>query len=120
MIALAVALPLLAIGPLADSTIVIRVNQVGYLPDAPKVAVACALDSTRVSRVTRTTFVVRDDHGRVVYGPRKVVASGAFGPCVRTWRLDFTELRRTGLYRIAAFAVTSRELRIDAHAYDGG
>jgi len=120
MIALAVALPLLAVVSLADTTIVIRVNQVGYLPDAPKIAVACALDSTHVTRVTRTTFVVRDDLGRVVYGPRKVVASGAFGPCERTWRLDFTELRRTGQYRIAAFGVTSRELRIDAHAYDGG
>src|SRR5689334_8797360 len=122
MIAFAVALSLFAVAPpvAADSTIVIRVNQVGYLPDAPKVAVACALDSTHVTRVTRTTFVVRDDLGRVVYGPRKVVASGAFGPCERTWRLDFTELRRAGRYRIAAFGVTSRELRVDAHAYDGG
>ena len=30
----------------ADSTTFIRTNQLGYLPDAPKVAVACALDST--------------------------------------------------------------------------
>ena len=45
MIAFAVALslPLLAAAP--DSTIVIRVNQVGYLPDAPKVAVVCTLDT---------------------------------------------------------------------------
>src|SRR5206468_6365555 len=86
----------------ADSGIVIRVNQVGYLPDAPKVAVVCALDSARVTRVTRP-FVVRDDRGRTVYGPRKTVATGAFGPCQRTWRLDFTELRRPGRYRIAAF-----------------
>ena len=103
----------------ADSSIVIRVNQVGYLPDAPKVAVACGLDSTHVTRVTRT-FVVRDARGRTVYGPRTVVSSGAFGPCQRTWRLDFSELRKPGRYRIAAFGVNSRELRIDAHAYDGG
>ena len=37
----------------ADSTSFIRVNQVGYLPDAPKVAVVCSLDSARIS-----TFVV--------------------------------------------------------------
>ena len=102
-----------------DSSIVIRVNQVGYLPDAPKVAVACGLDSARVTRVT-PTFVVRDARGRTVYGPRKVVSSGAFGPCKRTWRLDFSELRKPGRYRLAAFGVNSRELRIDAHAYDGG
>jgi endoglucanase len=118
MIAFAVALavPLLVA---ADSTIVIRVNQVGYLPDSPKIAVACALDSTRVTRVTRT-FVVRDENGKTAYGPKKVVASGPFGPCQRTWRLDFTDLDRAGRYRIAAFGVISRELRIDAHAYDGG
>jgi hypothetical protein len=119
MIASAVTASLLAALAAPDSSIVIRVNQVGYLPDAPKVAVACALDSTRVTRVTRT-FVVRDDRGRTAYGPRRATATGAFGPCQRTWRLDFTELRRAGHYRIAAFGVTSRELRIDAHAYDGG
>ena len=102
-----------------DAAIVIRVNQVGYLPEAPKVAVACALDSTGANRIARS-FVVRDERGRTVFGPRAVVATGAFGPCKRTWRLDFSPLRRTGRYRIAAFGVTSRELRIDPHAYDGG
>src|SRR5690348_5758105 len=120
MIAFAVnALSLLAALAAPDSSIVIRINQVGYLPDAPKVAVACALDSLRVTRVTRT-FVVRDERGRTVYGPHKITPTGAFGPCQRTWRLDFTELRRAGRYRIAAFGVTSLELRVDAHAYDGG
>jgi len=112
-------LALLAAVSAPDSSIVIRVNQVGYLPDAPKVAVACALDSTRVTRVTRT-FVVRDERGRTVFGPHKILPTGAFGPCQRTWRLDFSELSREGRYRVAAFGVTSRTLRIDAHAYDGG
>ena len=118
MIALAVTLSL---GLLAapDSSIVIRVNQVGYLPDAPKIAVACGLDSSRVTRVTRT-FVLRDQRGRTVYGPRRVESTGAFGPCQRTWRLDFSEFRKPGRYRVAAFGTSSRELRIDAHAYDGG
>ena len=119
MIAFAVTLALIAARSAPDNTIAIRVNQVGYLPDAPKVAVACALDSTRAPRAART-FLVRDDRGRTVYGPHKVTPTGAFGPCQRTWRLDFTELRRAGRYRIVAFGVTSRELRIDAHAYDGG
>jgi endoglucanase len=117
---LAAAAAVRAVVPAApDSSIAIRVNQVGYLPDAPKVAVACGLDSTRVTRVTRT-FVVRDASGRTVYGPKKVVSGGSFGPCQRTWRLDFSELRKPGRYRVAAFGVTSRELRVDAHAYDGG
>src|SRR3954451_12910709 len=41
-----------------DSTRFIRVNQVGYLPDAPKVAVLCALDSADAG-LRRATFVVR-------------------------------------------------------------
>ena len=103
----------------ADSTIAIRVNQVGYLPDAPKVAVVCMLDSAPVTRVT-PTFVVRDARGATAYGPRPATAAGPFGPCVRTYRLDFSALRRPGRYTIAAFGVTSRSIRIDARAYDGG
>ena len=102
-----------------DSTVVIRVNQVGYLPEAPKVAVVCALDSTTVMGVTRN-FVLRDESGRAVFGPRRATPSGAFGPCARTFRLDFTALRRPGRYRISFFGVTSRPVRIDARAYDGG
>src|SRR2546421_179183 len=60
-----------------DSTIVIRVNQVGYLPEAPKVAVVCALDSTTVMRITRN-FVLRDERGRAVFGPRRATPGGAF------------------------------------------
>jgi hypothetical protein len=81
----------------ADSTTFIRVNQVGYLPDAPKVAVVCSLDSTRI-----TTFTVRDERGRVVVGPKRAVASGSFGPCVTTHRLDFTTLRAPGRYVVVA------------------
>src|SRR6476661_4644304 len=98
-----------------DSTTFIRVNQVGYLPDAPKVAVACSLDSARV-----TTFVVRDERDRVVFGPRRAERAPAFGPCVVTHRLDFSALRRPGRYRIVAGELTSPIVRIGANVYDGG
>jgi endoglucanase len=100
---------------LADSTSFIRVNQVGYLPDAPKVAVVCSLDSARIS-----TFVVKNSRGRIVLGPRRATASGTFGPCVTTHRLDFTPLRAPGRYTIAAGAVTSPEFRIGPDVYAGG
>src|SRR5512132_105148 len=99
----------------ADSTTFIRVNQVGYLPDAPKVAVACSLDSVHV-----TTFEVRDERDRVVFGPRRAAPAPAFGPCVVTHRLDFSALRRPGRYRIVAGALTSPLVRIGANVYDGG
>jgi endoglucanase len=90
-----------------DPTTFIRVNQVGYLPDAPKVAVACLLDSARVER-----FVVQDERGHVVFGPRRAVATPAFGPCVSTRRLDFSALRKAGRYRIVAGDASSPLVRI--------
>ncbi|HEX5409493.1 MAG TPA: glycoside hydrolase family 9 protein [Gemmatimonadaceae bacterium] len=103
----------------ADTTpsLVVRTNQMGYLPNGPKIAVACALDSTRV-----TTFLVRDSTGRTVLGPRGVTVSGTFGPCTQTWRLDWSALRRAGRYTIIARTpgadISSRPARVDAHAYD--
>lgn len=101
-------------GSTGRDTLVIRVNQVGYLPDGPKTAVACALRQRDVR-----TFVVRDDSGRVALGPRPGRSAGAFGPCVATWRLDFAELRRPGTYVIEAGGAVSRPVRIAADAYHG-
>jgi len=107
---------LLALLALADTTSVIRVNQVGYLPDAPKVAVLCSLtDSSR----TAVTFVVRDSAARVVLGPVKAPAAGGFGPCAGTWRLDFSKVRRTGTYEIDAKDARSPRVRIGPSVYAG-
>ena len=108
---LALAASLLA----ADSGTVIRVNQVGYLPDAPKVAIACSLDDARIA-----TFVVRDERDRVVLGPRRAERAPGFGPCVVTHRLDFTALRRPGRYRVVAGELASPVVRIAARVYAGG
>jgi hypothetical protein len=97
-----------------DSTTFIRVNQVGYLPEAPKVAIACSLDSARVD-----TFVVKDERGRTVFGPRRAEAGGAFGPCVSVHRLDFTSLKKTGRYRVIAGTDSSPMIRIGPNVYDG-
>ena len=99
----------------ADSITVIRVNQVGYLPDAPKVATR-ALSSEQAM----ATYVVRDERDRVVYGPRRAERAPGFGPCVVTHRLDFTALRRAGTYRIVAGELTSPAVRIGPRVYDGG
>ena len=100
-----------------DSSIFIRINQVGYLPSGPKVAVACALDSTAATGLT--SFAVQDLDGRVVYGPQRVTPSGPFGPCVVTHRLDFRALTREGRYRVVAGGAVSPVVRIDARAYAG-
>ena len=115
--ALLAAAPLAA-APLAaqaaDSTAFIRVNQLGYLPDAPKVAVVCALQPTRVG-----SFSVQDAAGRVVFGPAPAQADGPLGPCAATYRLDFSALRREGSYRVVAGALRSPQVRVTREAYAG-
>src|SRR5512132_958370 len=92
-----------------DSSVVIRINQVGYLPDAPKIAVVCATVS---SGANRQSFLVRDEAGRVVLGPRSAARTGAFGPCAETWRLDFSAVRKAGRYTIEVGTARSPFVRI--------
>lgn len=96
-----------------DSAAFIRINQLGYVPDSPKVAVVCALRETTVTR-----FSVIDARGRPVFSGR-ARADGAFAACVRTWRLDFSRLRASGAFRVVAHGDTSREFRISTNAYSG-
>jgi hypothetical protein len=115
------ALALLALAA-ADSSSFVRINQLGYLPDAPKVAVVCSLDSARV-----TTFTVEDERGRAVLGPLRALPAGAFGPCLTTHRLDFSALQRTGRYRVIAsrtdggttIRLTSPVVKIGPDVYAG-
>jgi endoglucanase len=109
------AVVLLPIGGSPDSTSFIRINQVGYLPDAPKVAVLCTLDSTVVA-----TFLIKDARGRVVLGPKVASNDGPFGPCLITQRLDFTSLRAAGTYTIEAGTAAPATVRIGPTVFDGG
>jgi len=114
MAAVVHAAPLRAPHATSDTVTWIRVNQVGYLPDAPKVAVACSLDSARIA-----TFVVQDERGRTVLGPRRAERANGFGPCVVTHRLDFSALRTPGRYRIVAGDAQSPLIRIGRGVYAG-
>ena len=104
---------LLSIALAADSA-PIRVNQLGYRPELPKVAVVCAL-----APVALTSFTVEDMTGRRVLGPLRAKRAAPFGPCVETWRLDFTSLTATGSYRLRAGSSVSPAVRIARDVYDG-
>jgi endoglucanase len=105
---------LLSAALLADSVSFIRVNQVGYLPDAPKVAVVCSLEPTRL-----TSFTVRDARGREVLR-RPARASEPFGPCASTHRLDFSGVRAAGTYTISAGTAEVARVRVGSDVYSGG
>jgi endoglucanase len=96
-----------------DSAAFIRINQLGYRPDAPKVAVVCALRS-----IALTDFVVEGAAGNRVL-TRDARRDGPLGACVETWRLDFTNLKAAGRYRIRAGAYTSPDFRIADDVYRG-
>ena len=100
--------------PQGDTTVAIRVNQLGYQPDARKVAVVCAL----APRVI-TSFRIIDRRNRAVFGPSAAEAAGPFGPCAATYRLDFGALRRPGVYRIEVAGATSLPVRIADDVYRG-
>ncbi len=92
----------------------IRVNQVGYLPDAPKVAVVCALAPRAVA-----DFEVVNQAGKRVFGPKPATAAGKFGPCAATYRLDFSALQTPGTYRIRAGTLTSPAVKIGPTVWNG-
>ncbi len=101
--------------PAADGAAAfIRVNQVGYLPVGRKTAVVCALAPAAI-----TSFEVHDAGGERVYGPAEAVEERGFGPCVETYRLDFSPLATEGEYRVTAAGLSSRRFRIAADVYAG-
>jgi hypothetical protein len=106
-------LALLQAGAVSPPTVAIRINQLGYLPDAPKIAVLCALE-----RLELTGFNVSDGSGRVVLR-KPGISAKAFGPCASNYRLDFSSIRKPGEYRIAAAGATSPIVRIRENAYAG-
>ena len=100
--------------PQGNSGVTIRVNQLGYLPDGPKVAVACALEPRAIA-----SFRVVDERDRTVLGPSAADAAGPFGSCAATYRLDFSMLDRAGVYRIVVAGATSPPVRIADDVYRG-
>jgi hypothetical protein len=91
----------------------IRINQLGYRPDAPKVAVLCSLNPIVVR-----DFLVVDTAGKpILKGP--ATPAKPFGPCVVSYRLDFSSIRKPGEYQIFTGGVESPIVRIRTNAYAG-
>ena len=95
-----------------STSAVIRFNQLGYLPDAPKVAVYCDLKP-----VSAPHFRVSDTTGRVVL-EATATRGGAFGPCLTADRLDFSSITKPGSYRITVGGTEAR-IRIRPAVYAG-
>ncbi len=83
----------------------IRVNQVGYLPGDPKVALLSGPEPLS------GTFQVGDFTAEI--GPDQ----GAWGPFAHNYRLDFSAVRGPGRFRVRFGAVESPEFAVGPDAY---
>jgi endoglucanase len=104
---------ILQAGTPVSATAAIRINQLGYLPDAPKVAVLCSL-----APIELRDFLVTDAGGRTVLRGRALPAK-PFGPCVANYRLDFSSIRSVGEYRVSAGSISSPLIRIRENVFAG-
>ena len=90
----------------------IRVNQVGYQPDAPKTAYVML-----PARVASVPFTVSDARGTVVYRGVSRDDVGAWNARYRAvYLLSFAGLRRCGAYRVRVGSTVSPNFRIASGA----
>ena len=97
----------------------IRINQVGYLPDASKVAVYITND---LQPHELSSFTVIDAvSGETVYTstPDDIRNTGATGELTSTYRLNFSDVSTEGIYILIAGGVRSPEIKIGTRVYDG-
>ena len=93
----------------------IRINQLGYLPQATKVAVLMCNDRTDV-----TSFQVIDTFtGEVVLTSDKVTETEPLQYMKSTFRLNFSELTKEGTYHIKAGDAVSQDFPVNGTVYNG-
>lgn len=93
----------------------IRINQLGYLPEATKVAVLMSESEIDV----RDFAVVDAFTGETVQTFSNVQATGALGNMKSTFRLNFTGLTRQGTYYIEAAGCKSPIFPVNFAVYNG-
>ena len=93
----------------------IRVNQLGYLPASPKVAVYMSDEAIDLESYA----LVDDCTGQEVMRFDTPRAAGLWGRMQRMYRLDFTACNRPGTYRLRAGDALSPRFVIGNRVYDG-
>ena len=112
---LTLAAILLASTVLAHAAGWIRINQLGYLPNATKVAVLISQED-----ITVKEFELVDAYtGKTAYRSTAVRDLGAWGLMAATCRLDFSDFHGEGAYRIKAAGVESPVFPVNIRVWDG-
>lgn len=92
----------------------IRINLLGYQPQAVKGAVWAAKDENELP--TRFEIIAKQS-GKVVYVGQNITPFGAYGPFKITGRLNFSDFKTPGRYFIKAGGIQSPELIIGNDVY---
>lgn len=95
----------------------IRINQLGYLPDDVKTAVW--ISKEKVSNDTIEYEIVNELTGEVVFSGRAFTENPGFSGFGAAARLDFTNLKNSGLYRINTEDGSSSVFRVGNRVYEG-
>lgn len=97
----------------------VRINQIGYLPEATKVAVFMSNEAVQVNGFE----LVDAFAGEAVWGSDAVRPMGALGQMKTTCRLDFSALKTDGAYYIKVLSsggeTRSEIFPINPRVYDG-
>jgi hypothetical protein len=93
----------------------IRINLVGYQPDAVKVAVWGSKQNSTI----RNFQVVDKVTGKVVFEGKAGKGFGKYGPFVQAYRLNFSAFKKPGTYILRAGNAVSPEFRIDKDVLKG-
>lgn len=94
----------------------IRINQLGYLPQATKVAVFMSQEKTDV----KSFQLVDATTGKVAYKSTNVSHTGALQHMQSTYRLNFSDFTLSGSYFVQVNGIAqSPQFNINANVYDG-
>ena len=93
----------------------IRINQLGYLPQATKVAVLLCNDAKTVD-----SFQLIDAFtGKVAYNGNTVKPTAPYGKMKSTYRLDFSKFTQPGTYYIKVGNTVSEKFPVNGAVYNG-
>lgn len=93
----------------------IRINLLGYKPGASKVAIWCSKEQPTIYEFQ----IIDVANNKVVYQGKAGQAFGAYGPFTQTYRLNFSNFKKAGRYKIRAGENFSPEFNINEDVYKG-
>jgi endoglucanase len=93
----------------------IRINQLGYRNEDIKVAVLLSCKTLNL----KSFKIVDAQTGKVEMISENLKQTEPLNPFISCYRLQFTNLKKNGIYRIIAGKAVSTDFRIDDNVYDG-